>query len=259
MKSIIIVFLLIIGYQIKSFATFQASDILIWNSDTLYLDESPLESLSDVCQKIRERENGFSSACYNGFVAEWVIVENTLYLQNIYSYITSKNINRRLERILNRRFENGRLKANWYSGDFLGGFGRTLNCLYYAVYEKERLFKFDKGVLQEIKAFNAKNVEYSIDEKFLEEFIYQNFNWKIFDPEKEFFLRASIFIAADSTGKLKTIKFESSAGTEIDNEVERIVRLVPNWGTYYWNGKPYSFFGDFNLKFNNNMMNKYAH
>ncbi|WP_430815975.1 hypothetical protein [Carboxylicivirga sp. RSCT41] len=258
MKSIVVVLVFTSVIQISSFATLQETDILIWNSDTLYLNKSPFESLPDVYQKIREKEEGISSGCWNGFIAEWIIIDNTLYLQNIYSHFTGKKINRRVEKILDRKFENGCLKADWYSGEFIGGYGRYLHCMFYIVYEKERLLKFNNGELEEIKKFDAKDIEFSINEDKVEDFVYKNFDWSILDPNNKSLLGASIYIEANESGSLEKLDFESSGGYEIDNEVERIIRLIPNWGTYYWDGKPYSFLGSYYFEFSQDKMKKYA-
>ena len=89
--------------QLSCFATKQETDILILDKDILYLDNSPLEDLSEVCIELQNHEKVINSGCWNGYIAEWVIIENTLYLKNIYSYTTKENINKRLEKILKNK------------------------------------------------------------------------------------------------------------------------------------------------------------
>jgi hypothetical protein len=257
MRILYIGFFLVVG-MLETFATMQHSDILIWNGDTLYLNKSPLEELPEVCERIRKKEKIISSDCWNGFVAEWIIIDNTLHLKNIYSCSTRKNINSQLERILNRKFVNGSIKADWFSSSIIGGLGKKLNRFYFIVYEKERLLKFEQGELKQIKEYNAENIEFSIDKNVVEEFIYKNIDWNIFNSDEIFFKRVSVFVLADSQGKINKIEFEESAGDKVDSEIKRILMLIPNWGKYYWNGDIYEFSESYSLKFNNEQMNKYA-
>lgn len=236
----------------------QSTDILIWKGDTLHLDESPLENLKDIADKIREKENSISSGCWNGYIAEWIIENGNLYLKNIYSYSTSKNINKRLQKLLNKKFINGKLKVDWFSGSILGGYGRTLPSIYYIVYEKERLLNFENGKLISVTKFEAKNIEYSISEEKVKEFIYSNFNWILFDEDVDFNETISVFVKADFNGDLKEIKIEESVNEKIDNELIRVLKLIPNWGTYFWDGKPYIFFNDYYFRLNNENMKKYV-
>lgn len=258
MTKILFILILVAVGQIECFATLQTSDFIVWNNDTLFLDKSPLEQLPEVCTKIREKEKSVSSGCWNGFVAEWILKDSVLYLKNLYSYSTSKIINRRLEKILDTKFVNGLIKADWFTGEIYGGFGRYLNCMFYLVYEKERKFDFKDGILKTVENFDAKNIEYSIDDEKVKEYVYQNFDWAIFEPEHKFHKLSSVFIEADNSGALKTVKFETSDDIKIDKEVERILRLIPNWGVYFWNGEMYNFFKDYNFEFNNEKMKKYT-
>jgi hypothetical protein len=258
MKSIVVALFFIAVMQISGFATMQATDILIWNSDTLYLNKSPFESHPDVYHKIRKEEKVKSSGCWNGFVAEWIILDNSLYLQNIYSYSTGKIINKRVEKFLDRKFENGYLKVDWYSGEIIGGYGRYINYLFYKVYEKERLLKFNKGELEEIKRFDSKNIEFSINEKKVEDFVYKNFDWSILDTYNKTIEIESIYIKANESGSIEVLNIESSGIRKVDEEIERIIRLVPNWGTYYLNGQSHSFYGEYYFEFNKDKMKKYA-
>lgn len=259
MKQILLTLAITIVGQLNCLATMQKSDFIIWNNDTLLLNKSPLEELPQVCEQIREKEKFVSSGCWNGFVAEWRLVDSILYLKNIYSHSTGKSINKRLEKILNKKFDNGVIKAEWFTGEIFGGFGEYLHCLYFLVHTKERKFTFQNGCLKDIAFFDAQNIEYSIDEKMVEEYMYLNFDWSKFESSQEFYKSSSLFIEADNSGDLKTIKIESSAGHEIDKEIKRVLRLIPNWGIYYSNGEMFNFFNEYHFTFNNEKMKKYAH
>ena len=256
-KTLFIVLSILIS-QLDIFATMQKPDVLLWNGDTLFLNKSPLEELPEVCEKILEQEEFISSGCWNGFIAEWIIENDTLCLKNIYSYSTRKKINHRLEKILGTKFENGRIRADWFSESIIGGFGRYLNCSYFLVYENERLMKFEKGKLDKVKELNSENIDYSIDSKKVEEFVYMNFDWEMFDIDKDFFNSATVYVQADTLGKIKKIQFEYCSEKVIEKEIKRILMLIPNWGRYYWLGSPYEFAESYYFEFNNEQMYKYA-
>ncbi|NOU60811.1 hypothetical protein [Marinifilum caeruleilacunae] len=257
-KSFFILSLILFGF-IDSLATMQASDKLIMGSDTLYLDRSPIEILPEVCKKIQDKEKSIYSCCWNGFTAEWVIENDVLYLQNIYSFSTGRKINKRLQKILNTKFINGKIKADWVTGSYYGGFGRQLTRLYDIVYEKELLFEIKNGSIQNIEKFNSKNIEYSINKENVKSFIYRNFNWELFDDSIEFDEEVGFFIAANKKGNLIKIKIESYCDVKIEKEIRRILKLIPNWGTYYKDGIVQSFFDDYYLVFNNKQMIKFTH
>lgn len=259
MKKSLFILLLIFFSHLPTFATFQTSDILLLNNDTLNLYKSPLENFPDVRNKIFNEEDDINTDCEYGFFAEWVILNDTLYLQNIYNCQNGKKINQRLEKIMNRKFVDGRLKADWYTGELLGGYGRYLSCIYYVVYEKERLFIINGGKLENIRYFDARNIEYSIDKNVVEEFVYKNFNWEIFNSKDEFNESVYVSLSADKAGNIESLNFENSSGSMIEKEVERVLRLIPNWGTYYWHAGIYAFSGGYNLRFNNETMSLYTH
>ena len=77
------------------FATEQIPDILIWKNDTISLHSNPLGSYSklDDLNLFGDKDAGYSTACWRGYIAEWKIIDNKLYLSNIYScdYFYSEN------------------------------------------------------------------------------------------------------------------------------------------------------------------------
>src|SRR5690554_1604920 len=91
MKGInyILIFYLLIVSQIRTYATSQIPDLLIYNGDTLSIFANPLEQLYEN-DSIRpnffgDKEGCMSTACWRGYEAEWTIVDNELYLTGIYS------------------------------------------------------------------------------------------------------------------------------------------------------------------------------
>jgi hypothetical protein len=239
LRRVVFLVLFIYTWHLNVVATMQKADILIINSDTLFLDRSPLEDLPEVCKKIKGK--GLSTDCWNGFTAEWILIDSVLYLQNIYSCSTGNNINQLLENILNRKFEDGRLIADWFSDGIYGGFGRKLTYLYQVIYEKERYFIFDKGVLKTIKNYDAKDTEYSLNEDAVVDFVYKHFNWNILAKQNWFPQTVSIFLEADKRGKIKRLEYSAEKISAVHKEVKRILCLIPNWGVFYSEGKKHSF------------------
>lgn len=256
MKQLFIILSLFYISIVDCNATLQCSDILIYKGDTLYLSISPLEKLHHVCIEIKDKEEELSSECWNGFTAEWLLEDGNLYLKNIFSYSTGKNINKRLERIIKKKFVDGKMKADWFTGSFYGGFGRHLDCLYFLVYEKERYMEFDKGILKLVKKYDAKNTEYSIDESKVKEFVYSNLDWDILKNVQNSIV--IVYVEANSVGEIKRLEIENSGGKLVDDEVKRVLRLIPNWGIYYWQGEEYEFFESYHFRINLKNKQRYS-
>ena len=156
-------------FAAKGFSTFQVQDYLFFNGDTLYLFNiissqryifSPLEQIDSVPEKIRKywvKHNDIeciSSGCWRGFYAEWKILDNTLFLSNVFECAcgTRKNLNAAIEEILGRRFTNGLIKADWVNGIFWWG--------------KEDLFMWDYRIQYKMQIENGKIISV---EKFIQE------------------------------------------------------------------------------------------
>lgn len=86
-RPLIILILSVISLTI--YATEQAPDRLIYNSDTIKIESYPLEVLMQSDSLIHNKIFGYdtvccvSSGCWRGHVATWEIINDSLYLTNL--------------------------------------------------------------------------------------------------------------------------------------------------------------------------------
>ena len=108
-----VILILIVG---KAFSTNQVKDILIYNNDTLFLYDSPLDQIQDISKRINDLNHYptvESTDCWRGFYAEWRLINNELFLSKISRCNTDSCLNQVIQKVLGKKFINGLLKADW--------------------------------------------------------------------------------------------------------------------------------------------------
>lgn len=159
MKRLINILIALI-IPIFGFATGQAGDILIWNGDTLTVFSNPLELRSDI-DSLRprffgEKDASINTACWRGYIAEWTIIENEIYLTNIFS-CNYDSIKSDLKVVFGSECENGIVKATWLTGNILIPKGKLINYVhmgYDSFYETELVLTFKNGILTGQKKYD---------------------------------------------------------------------------------------------------------
>src|SRR5688572_25919644 len=133
MRRIIILYFFIFN-SISLFSTNQVKDVLIYEGDTFllysaYKDtvkyfmgmESPLQFLGmdDLIFKEAGRDpENTSTSCYRGYIAVWIVKDSSIYLHKVIDCGNRRGptFNPIIEKLLNKKFENGLLLADWISG-----------------------------------------------------------------------------------------------------------------------------------------------
>ena len=126
--------------------TAQISESLTYNGEELAMCEEPL------CDFFNKGGNkpGFASmntACWRGYVGEWEILEDRLYLVGIEGALND-GTDATLETVFPGFPE--RVFAHWYSGTVRVPQGKLLDYIhmgYASVYERDLLLTFESGVL----------------------------------------------------------------------------------------------------------------
>ena len=120
----IYIFLILVLVSNHSKATNQVPDVLFCGKDTLYFHYSPLEKIEGIrseISRLRKDEYVVSSDCLKGFRAEWRIIDDFLYLSDVYDCHSHKKINPLIEELLQTKFTDGLIKADFVNGEFLLG------------------------------------------------------------------------------------------------------------------------------------------
>lgn len=122
------IFILIIFSSLLLKATEQTSDLLIYKSDTIYIDYFPLEVLSEKDSIIANRlydTTCISSDCWRQHIGIWKIENDSLFLIGLENCCNYNEIP--LNRVFSKtEIRNKKVFASWYSEDIKAGFGKWL-------------------------------------------------------------------------------------------------------------------------------------
>jgi len=247
MRNIII--LLIIFIPLGVLGTGQEPDILIWKGDTLTLFSNPLESNPDI-DTLRhklygEKEGNWSTACYRLYIGEWEIIEDELYLTNLYSCDYSHSgMKADLKKLFGDGFKNGRVKATWLTGELVIPMGKLIHYVHFgysSFYEHEIVLTFQNGRLKDQQNYNNSKSHKSVftsNPKALRQFIYQHIDWEKIPDLKGKEVRVILYVESGKDRKPKSITLVRNADNDIFNqEALRVVRLLPDWDVYYRRGE----------------------
>jgi len=232
-----------------TYATPQVMDMLIVNGDTLYIEQVPLEYYNEI-DSIRSqlfepsKDELMSTACWREYQAEWIIEENVLYLNNVYSYpYSADSLKANLERIFKSRCKQGKVKAYWYSGQLTAPQGELLFCLdlgHGGFYKKQLGIEISEGnVVSQTQYDNSKSKRsiYSTNNDSIKTFIYGNIDWNIL-PKTDTIVKVYVQFSANEKGIIDSIKIARGYSAEFDKEAMRVVQSIPSWDIYYRLGKP---------------------
>ncbi len=227
----------------KVFATGQIPDILIYNNDTLLMFANPLEELTKVdslkVKLFEDNKEHWNTSCWRGYQAEWTIINNQLFLTAIYSCnYYEDSIKSDLKQLFGEKFINGKVKADWVTGEILSGYGNIFFCFYESFYEKEIDFKFLNGQLKDLTTYNnskSRKSNYS-DETTLLKFIYSNIQWDKL-PKKEKSAIVYVQFSGNEDGIIDSVKIMKGLDIIFDNEAVRVVKSIPEWDVFYRRGQ----------------------
>ena len=256
-------------FSIKGFSTFQVEDYVIINNDTLYFNKvqgyinSPLEQIDGVSERIKN-QNINSSECWRGFYAEWKIINNTLYLSKVFDCFTHEIINRKVEKVLGRKFSNGLLEADWVNGNFSCGKDLMLR-LYTSEYKHNVKLQIENGKIINEEYYQEENpfeivvsesndeneedyhINYIEEQAFFEgkpaeigfpEYVYKNLNYPQEYAETTIVGRVFVEFVVEKDGTISNAKIIRSLDQLLDAEVLRVINSSPKWTPANLRGEP---------------------
>lgn len=135
--------------------TAQIREKLIYNEEEYYMATEPLQPY------LEEKKIVFdylSTACWRGYVGEWIVEDNKLYLTNLEANIVRENqdSSEEYETVgLEYLFPNEeKVFAKWFTGVVRIPHGKMLRYIhsgYASIYEKELYLEFASGILVSCK------------------------------------------------------------------------------------------------------------
>lgn len=241
-KSIFLAILLF--FAVKGFSTYQIQDYMIWNNDTFYFYESPLEQIDNIASKINAQKNKriqyISSGCWRGFYAEWKLIDSILYLSNVYDCRTDKNINKIIEKVLGKKFVKGLLKADWVNGNIWCGKNLgEIFMLYLSVYKNDYCLFFDNGDLIQIKEYHHIPCIYANKEN-LTDYILDHVDWKSISICNSSRFRFSAELQIAEVGQIKEVKILECNDAVFQKEITKVLSQLPCWEVYFREGVIYN-------------------
>ena len=231
----ILIILIFSCISVNLLATNQVKDILIYKGDTLQLYYSPLEQIEAITEKLFELDSTLnsSSICWRGFEAEWVIKDKALHLTKVTEFNTNKIINELVERIIGVNFKNGSIKADWVNGKFWAGmdYVSEASSVYQMIYKSETKFIIENGEVKNIELKNYSPCQYQSQDSIYKH-IYSKIDWTNIKSNSRA-ARLSIYVVTNESGHIIHTEIESSTDPGFNNEILRLIRLLPCRNVYY--------------------------
>jgi hypothetical protein len=171
-------------------------------------------------------------------MATWTIKADTLYLTGVSECNSLKNLNDKVEKVLNRKFKDGLIKADWISNRIWAGFGSVPNglvILYTSFYPIEYGFDVKNGYIEHIDTFTSSDCDYD-ERSCLETFLNANFDSSKVNINLTN-LSISVLIFVNELGKIENASIENPTNKNLDMELIRVLKMVPCRRFYYYEGK----------------------
>ena len=231
---------------LKLNATGQVGDIIIWNGDTLTLFSNPLEQYENI-DSLRpvlfgKEETGINTACWRGYIAEWSLIGNNLYLTNI--YCCNYDIKADLKLLFPENYIDGKIHASWVDGLLFIPIGKCIEYIhmdYESVYEKEIELDFKNGLLIDTLTYYNKILRKS-DFVYTPEYAYNKVDWRIIPEMRNNRIQLFVGIQPRENGSIDSILTKNTYAliygdtlviSDTNNiyikEAMRVARTIPDW------------------------------
>lgn len=263
---LLLAFVIIVFTSEIAFSTGQEGDIIFWNNKKHALLSNPLESYPQFdtirLKLFGNQKSDLNTACYRGYIAEWQIINNQLFLTNIFS-CNNQNLKANLDLLFPGLINNGKMKAYWVNQTLIVPEGK---CLYYGnlgyscIYEKEYELTIKDGELIENKKFeNSAHVSvFTQKPDSLMKWIYKNIKWENISDTVTLDSRIILTLTTSDTNKPE-IKILKGSGIKVfDDEALRVVSQLPDWDYYLQRGKIFRLYWYVPIIFSNENKNKYT-
>lgn len=259
-----IVTILLVLFSVTVFATEQTPDVLIYKSDTIFIETYPFENLMNSDSLIRKRIFGdsdeycISSGCWRGHVATWIIENDSLFLIDLIDGCEENKFI--LQDVFNKeKVINNKVFADWFTGDLLEYESwfvliddddskkkpDRFSCK--IINGKVKFINYNKLSTPNVNSASDKSIEktdttvyiivdenpvlltearnYEMSE--LKYFIVENIKF----PQNEIDCMGSVYISfiVEKNGNVSNKKFERKLCEGYDEEAMKVIDLMTNW------------------------------
>ena len=228
----------------STYATEQAPDRLVIDGDTLLLHTLPLEQWKQ--QNDWEKPFfadsllNFSTGCWRAYIADWEVIDDRLYLTNIYNCNRTAHVN--LDTLFPGKVHNERVYADWFSDTVTAYYG---NLVYYehsgysSIYEHELELVFAGGQQTASTQFDnslSSNNALMWDGHDLIPAIDSLIDWAALPPIEEE-VRVILFVTANEHGRVDSMMIERGYSEAFDQEALRVAHLLTDLPVVYKRGQ----------------------
>ena len=238
------------------------ADNIIWENDTISIQTFPLNSWSEFDQKVLFGKKEIKPECFGclkNYTAEWKIIDNRLFLSNVYSFNYQKDsVKADLSILFPNKFKNGLVNADWFTGEIFIPKGKSVwtdRSKEYQIFESEWEIIIGKGEILniELKKENYYQSIYTKNPDSVRIFIDNHIDWNripVLDKEKVY---ASIKTGENKNDFTISVK---SRNEKLSQEVTRVLQVLPEFDYYFRLGKVFIMSYSFPLFFDENMRPK---
>ena len=233
-----------ISVSLTSRATEQEPDRLVINGDTMLLHALPLQQLKEPnIWKIPffpDSLNSFSTGCWRGYIAFWEVIDNQLYLTDIYN--DRLNAKADLVSLFGDKVYYGKVHANWFSDTVTAYRGKLLYYMHMgfsSIFEHEFEYSFEKGELKNSVYFDnsmSKNTPFIMEISNLRPTIDSLINWKAL-PLIDKTVRVQLIVEANESGQVDSVLEIHGNSYIFKQEALRVARSLTQLPVIYKRGK----------------------
>ena len=250
-KAFLLLLLNILTSSLLLFGAGGYYDYLIIGKDTLKLYSNPNEvQVSDISEFYRGETE---------YQIYWKLEDKRLYLVGIVNR-NGKNHTVDLSLIFGNDFKNGRVFADWVSGELIHPQGKWFDFAGISTSESEDVYLFDKGsFIKNYKYDNSKTYKsiFTQNNDSLFSFISNTINWEtlpsIDDSKRVVALRV---VSGEEKNKFQ-ISIMKGIDSLYNNEALRVAKLIPAWDVLYIHGQSRPTYWFIPINFSNEMRLKY--
>lgn len=228
----------------STYATEQAPDRLVVDGDTLRLHALPLEQWKK--QNNWEKSFfpdsvlNFNTGCWRAYIADWEVIDNRLYLTNIYNCDRSANVD--LDTLFPGRVHNDRVFAEWFSDTVTAYYGKLVHYEhtgFSSIYEHELELVFASGQQTASTYFDNSLSRHNAimwDGHRLIPIIDSLIDWASLPPiEKE--IRVVLYVTANERGQVDSVAIELGHSEVFNQEALRVAHLITQLPVVYKRGQ----------------------
>lgn len=252
MKQILIIILSFIAY--KSMGTAQIPHNLIYKGDTLALYTNILYSYSNqqvlTTKKIFGVKDLFKTSCYDGYVATWKIEDNKLYLVEIANGVDEEGEYSKkyadLKSIFKDRYKNGKVLADWFTGNIMTQQGNVLVYLndgpVGCISEREVYFKVKQGKILGTTVYDNTKTQvrkFPSDAQALLTYLDSAIDYSKLPKLNHRVIVYVEILESDKNGKITKMKILRGYDEAFNNEAIRVLKKINDWEYLYKHGKPF--------------------